>query len=69
MASYDTDLSLTIVELSGTYKLKEDIKNRLKNEFYAKKGEKVEIVSDMGKVVIVELKGNRFSVNKEKLEL
>jgi len=39
----------------------------MKKEVLANAGEQVKVVSDYGNVMIVELKGNRFSVRKENL--
>lgn len=51
--------------------LTEDIKGFAGKEsersFYGKKGEKVKEISDHGNVLIVELNGQRFGVNKQKL--
>lgn len=45
-----------------------DITSRVNTRhIYAKKGEKVQIVSDYGHFCIVELRGNRFSTLKENL--
>ena len=45
-----------------------DITSRVNiRNIYAKKGEKLQVISDYGHFCIVELRGNRFSTLKENL--
>lgn len=44
----------------------EDIESGKRGVFYARKGDKVKLIKESGHVLIVELKGNKFFINKSK---